>query len=192
MKKNYYFIFLLGLASCGTPGYFLTAEVPQMESETITGEVHQISTGYSTHSTYTIDNFKRPLLIPVDHIEAIGFKDLHKFVADCNAGKLRRAKKNLRSQDLRDGETKVYLDALLLHLRNKHFESLQLLGSLKSSSLTPEIELLKVDNELELNKDKKYFKSILARKYQDIIDRFELDEEHKALIKNRIKQLRYS
>ena len=192
MKKIYYSILLVGLTACGTPGFFLTTEVPELESETITGEVHQMSTGYGTHSTYTIDNFKRPLLIPVERLESSGFVNLNKFLADCNAGKFGRAKKNLLSQNLSDPELKVYMDALLLHMRNKHTESLQLISTAKTSSLALEFELLKIDNELELKKNQKLYKSIFARKYQDIMDRFELDEEHKALIHARIKQLRYS
>lgn len=192
MKKIYYSVLLVGMASCGTPNYYLTAEVPELESETLVGEVHQISTGYSTHSTYTVDNFKRPLLIPVEKIENSGFKDFHRFFTNCNEGKIKRARKHLFAQDLQDPEVHIYLEALILHLQKKHRESLKLISSVKSTSLPLQFELLKIDNELELKSGQRLYKSIFARKYQDIMDNFELDEESKALIRTRIKQLRYS
>lgn len=203
MKKRYLFVALLVLGACTTPKYVLTTNLENHRgSSTVEGQIthsaHYAGGGvgaptYTYHNyTDTKDTSLKPLLIPVEAVENDGFWEFKAFVHLCNKGKFNDARKILEAYDFKNKEIEVYLESLFLFMKKKNKDSLEKITTIEPSLLPLHFELLKLDIEYELKKDRQFQKQYFIQKYQAIIDSFELDEIQLDLIKTRIKSLRYS
>lgn len=202
MKKAYLYVALLALGACSTPKYVLTTSLDDHQGSSSIGgqENHSIYSGYSAsgpgytyhHYSDTKDSSLKPLLIPVQSVENEGFKEFRTFVYLCNKGKFRDAKEILEKQEFQNREIEVYLESLLLFMKNKTQASLEKITSIQPTLIPLHIELLKLDIEYELKKGSNLDKSYFIQHYQEIIDSYELNETQSDLIKTRIKYLRYS